>query len=1018
MTGAWTVTLFGGLRATRGTEVVERFRSHNIAALMAYLCLFPRLHSREELADLLWPDSDLEAGRTNLRTAIASLRRQLELPGDLAGSILVTQGRTMVGLNPEAISTDVAHFESLLKGSAHPENSIVEKIAMLAEATGLYAQPLLSGFYETWALTERDRLAEVQWGALRDQAGLYERTGRYDMALECVRRAVSADSLREEAHAEVIRLLMASGQVAAARRQFADLEQLLESELGIEPTPETRALLNAAPAPETRALSDASPAEATLVFAPPPASAAPSNAGDGPVTKPVLVRKPSRLPLTLTQFFGRSKERASLADLLGEGTRLVTLTGPGGSGKTRLAIEVARDLHETFPGGSWFIPLADVREASRISDALAEALPVTRSRAVMPFDQVVEALTRLGRVVLVLDNFEQLAETGANVVQQLLSAVPELCCLVTSRQRLLLDGEREFPLAPLPTPPTPGSPERLLEFPSIQLFVNRAQAARPDFQLSARNAAAVALLCDKLEGIPLAVELAAAWAQTLSPAQTLERLDHRFDLLVSRRRDTPGRHQTLRATVESSYQLLPPATQRFFTQLGQFRGGWTLEAAEAVSGDRDAIYHLTTLREHSLVLASEESQVDGTAETGMRYRMLETLREFADELVSDEDKRRALCERHYGHYLELAQDAEPGLHGHEQAGWIKRLDSERHNMRGALAWATEYDPDAGLRLASALTRFWESRAYVREGSLCMEQLLAVSGGETSLRADILFKSGRFAWYLRNWDLARKRFSESITMYRALNDISGIALPLAAWAGLLLMNDGDGLGAHMALEEAWRATEISGDLRPRLEIYEWRTAMACGMENYAEGERHTQDWLALARQLGDHTIEVAALFWMGLLTANSMDSQRARVYFEQAIAVSKTVGETFWGSGAWFGMALVEVMDGDPERGRQCVQRSYDLLGDMGYQFVHHYLLQALAFVCSAQGDASRAARLLGAVEHLRRTDQTLTASIIGRGFDTYVESAKAALGPEGFAAEQAIGAGMTLDEALAYGLLP
>ncbi|MEO7718904.1 MAG: BTAD domain-containing putative transcriptional regulator [Capsulimonas sp.] len=1005
MTGLWTVTLFGGLRATRGTEVVDRFRSHNIAALMAYLCLFPRLHSREELADLLWPDAELEAARTNLRTAIASLRRQLELPGDIAGSILITQGRASIGVNPNAVASDVGRFESLLRSAARPEKSVDQKTELLCEAVGIYGQPLLSGFYETWALTERDRLAEAYWSALRELAGLYELSGHRDKALDCARRGVSADPLREEAHAEVIRLLVASGQAAVARRQFSDLEQLLEAEMGLEPSPETRALL------------DAAPEAPAFVFAKPPAPVdSPKPEPDTPATEPVLVRKPSRLPLTMTQFFGRAKEREALAGLLRSGTRLVTLSGPGGSGKTRLAIEVARDLHEIFTGGSWFVPLADVRDAHRILDAVAEALPVVRSRAVLPFDQIVETLARLGPSVLVLDNFEQLAETGANVVQQLLGAIPDLCCLITSRQRLLLDGEREFPLAPLPTPRTPGAPERLLEFPSIQLFVNRAQAARPDFQLSARNAAAVALLCDKLEGIPLAVELAAAWAQTLSPAQTLERLDRRFDLLVSRRRDIPGRHQTLRATVESSYQLLPTATQRFFAQLGPFRGGWTLDAAEAVSGDRDAIYHLTTLREHSLVLASEDAPMDDSDDPMMRYQMLETLREFADELTADADQRQVLCERHYQHYLTLAQAAEPGLHGPKQASWIKRLHAERHNTRTALTWAAQYDAEAGLHLASVLTRYWEARAFLREGGLFMEQLLAASAGETPLRADILFKSGRFAWYLRNWDLARVRFAESIAMYRSLNDPAGMALPLAASAGLLLMNDGDGMGAYQALEEAWRCTEVTGDLRPRLEIYEWRTVMACGMEDYPTGEHHAREWLALARTLGDRTIEVAALFWLGLLATNLGEPDRARPLYEQAIAVSKTVGETFWGSGAWFGLGLAELLAGDSVRGRDCVQQSYDLLGDRGYQFVHHYLLQALAYIASAQDDAPRAARLLGAVEHLRRTDQTLRASIIGCIFDPYVERAQTALGEEKFAKEQGVGAGMTLDEALAYGL--
>jgi non-specific serine/threonine protein kinase len=342
-------------------------------------------------------------------------------------------------------------------------------------------------------------------------------------------------------------------------------------------------------------------------------------------------------------------------------------------------------------------------------------------------------------VLLVLDNFEHLAGSGAPLVHTLLARVPNLTCLVTSRQRLLLDGEREFALPPLATPKTEKygdhTPESLLAYPSVALFVSRAQAARPDFALTPRNAEAVARLCQRLEGIPLALELAAAWTQTLTPAQMLERLERRFDLLVSRRRDAPGRHATLRATIEWSWGLLPPDLQRFFAQLSVFRGGWTLEAAEAVTGDPNALLYLTELRERSLVVSDEEDLeeeppcdpdapvenapvVTATTEeaaAGMRFRMLESLREFASERLNESGERAALAARHLAYFLRLAEAAGPHLRGPGQISWLRRLETDHDNLRAALDWSfrSSGTRNPAQRPASAI--FPPMRAFVWPG---------------------------------------------------------------------------------------------------------------------------------------------------------------------------------------------------------------------------------------------------------------------------------------------------------------
>ncbi len=492
------------------------------------------------------------------------------------------------------------------------------------------------------------------------------------------------------------------------------------------------------------------------------------------------------LPLQLTRFFGRETELERLADLLHPGrqgssgaevqgprgaegqedprrqgskgareqgrtgpeppcapvpllprslaapdeTRLVTLTGPGGTGKTRLAVEAARRLLNRFSGAVWFVPLADVSDARLLPEAIGDALRLPRSPGTDPFDLATEILARQPSL-LVMDNLEQVIEEAAPFLQRLIERVPTLTCLVTSRQRLDLSAESEYSVTPLPTPRGIDTPERLVEFDSVRLFVDRAQAVRPDFQVTNQNAPAVAELCDRLEGIPLAIELAAARAQVLSPAQMVQQLSplrrptswvpregqgegsRRFDVLVSRRRDAVERHRTLRATLDWSYRLLSPDLQRMFARLSVFQGGWSLAAAEAVCDEPAALDRLEELRACSLVLAGE----DGTAREGqVRFRMLDTLSEYAAGQLSPPDLADAR-RRHLGYFLLLAEEAEPQLHGPRQGEWLDRLETERANFRAA--------PDcrlasASLLLSGASGRFaatwWRAVSFLRSYS--------------------------------------------------------------------------------------------------------------------------------------------------------------------------------------------------------------------------------------------------------------------------------------------------------------
>jgi DNA-binding SARP family transcriptional activator len=389
----WQIHLLGGLRLVQGPQTITRFRSQKFGALLAYLALFPnRLHSREELADLLWPDADPDAARVNLRSALSSLRRQLEPPGSPAGCILVADGRTHLHLNRDLVQVDAWEFDSALNLASRTTGDTAAE--HLSRAVSLYTGPLLPGYYESWALTERDRLAEAHLQALHQLAALMERSGHADQALHYARLAVSQDPLREESHGVVIRLLMQSGQAAAARRQYEELARLLKEEYDGQPEPRTRELLS------LKSVPPASAPVPSIPVAPPPPPASPRTPAPEPAAAVSVTADaeavPQNFPLTLTRFFGREGEVEALRAQLGsEETRLVTITGPGGSGKTRFSTETARALGAEFRGGIFFVPLADVQEADLLPAALAAVLGIARGGAPnIPLLTQVEAALR------------------------------------------------------------------------------------------------------------------------------------------------------------------------------------------------------------------------------------------------------------------------------------------------------------------------------------------------------------------------------------------------------------------------------------------------------------------------------------------------------------------------------------------------------------------------------------------------------------------------------------------------
>jgi predicted ATPase/DNA-binding SARP family transcriptional activator len=638
----------------------------------------------------------------------------------------------------------------------------------------------------------------------------------------------------------------------------------------------------------------------------------------------------AHLPLPLTRFFGREEILTHLHSLLLEpNTRLLTLTGTGGMGKTRLAVEAARRVVEAFDGAVWFVPLADVRADTGLLSALVEALGLPRASRIEPLEQVCERLSGQ-RSLLVLDNFEHLVEAEAARVSLLLERVPTLTCLVTSRQRLALGGEQELVVPPLPVPergvgsrvwgvvqeprsasepqrqePGPQSadpntrhptPNTLLTIPTVALFVDRAQAVKPDFQVTVGNAEALARLCEGLEGIPLAVELAASRAQVLTPAQMLSQLQDRFGLLVSRRRDVSARHRTLRSALDWSYHLLSPELQQFLCRLSVFRGGFSLEAVEGVCEEELALDYLAQLRECSLILAEDNGEQ-------VRYGMLETLREYAREKLEESGHVKETLDRHLEYFLALAEEAEPRLTGSEQAMWLQRLETEHDNLRAVLMWCLKVEDadkevrlsasfaEIGMRLTGALWRFWYVRGHYREGREWTRRALERKGAQagTSARSKTLYGGGALARSQGDYAGALALFEESLALLRQQDNRRGIAALLNGM-GVVACEQGDNARARDLWEESLIVCRELGERQMLASALTNLGIVTFEQGDYAASWSLHQESLTICTEFGDRRGIALARTNLGNVASRQCNYPEAQALYKESLSIYQELGE--------------------------------------------------------------------------------------------------------------------------------
>lgn len=970
--GRWQVALDG--------QAVMGFESGKVRALLTYLAVESgQPHYREALAGLLWPAVPDAVALASLRQALANLCKTICDPAATPPFLLITRATIQFNLASDH-SLDMADFTTLLAACDRHRHRHVECCRACAErlqqATDFYHGDFLEGFFvsgsfefEEWALIRRERLRHQALDALGHLAGCYERRAAFELAQGTLVRQLELESWHEEAHRRLMHVLARSSQRSAALAQYKTCRRLLAEELGLEPAAETVALYKQIKSGE---LEEESP-------------------GGVP---PLL-----NWPHSATPVIGREAELAELAELIANpDCRLLTILSPGGMGKSRLALEVAAAEAWSFGDGAAFVPLAPLSSADYLAPTIARALGVALSSRGDPRQQLIHTL-REREILIVLDNFEHLRD-GTSLLSELLTQAPRVQLLVTSRERVDVEGEWLFELGGLSYPSRENAALDVKTYSAVQLFLHSARRAQSTFTMAEADWPAVGRICRMVGGMPLAIELAAAWVRVISCAEIAVELERGFSFLSTARRDVTERHRSLRAVFDHSWQLLTAEEQCAFRSLSVFAGSFEREAAKHVAGVTLPL--LSALVDKTLVRRDHAG----------RYDMHELIAEYAREKLCESGDEKMVRGRHTAYMLQLAERAEPKMRGPQQIRWLKRLDTERNNLRAALDWilisGDDQQLETGLRIASALGGYWWMRS-LGEGCDWLARLLhhPLAAKHTSARAKALAQAGDLAIEQEgDYGTARLMYEESLSISRELGDRPVAAASLLG-LGAVARAGGDMAKAQALCEQAlatWQELDeqwgIAWALHELGDVAYEQADLASARSFYGQS-------LVIRREVGDKS-GVAWLFnELGEVARYEGHYERARALYEESLRLHREVGNKAGIIGVLTNMGYVALNLGDDELAKALFEES--LSQNPGIKWLSVLCLTGLAGVAQQAGHS---ARLLGAAEPFcdiaRLADRA--------DHERIVAAVRAQLDETTFAVAWEAGRAMTLNEAVEFAL--
>ena len=928
-----SLSLFGGFQAALDGVPLTAFESNKVRGLLAYLAVEQRSHSREVLSGLLWPEQPEKTARASLRNALFNLRKVL---GDkTADPPYLLTSRNAIQFNPAHISAvDTERFSALLvaaAGHVHRRGPCRVCAGHLEQAVSLYTGSFLHGLHvresaalEDWMALTREAFQQQVLEALDTLSSHYEMHGQLTQAQKYTRRLLEIAPWEESAHRRMMRLLASADQRTAALEQYERCRQILSEELGVEPGEETRRLYEQLRGGDW----------------PPDGTPSPAPPHPGPPPR-------HHLPHPTTPFVGRRQELTWLADSLNDpACRLLTLTGPGGIGKTRLALKAAADTLLQYPDGVHFIPLASVLAPQNLLRAIAEVLEFTLNDRGDPLKQLTGYLHRR-ETLLVLDNFEHLLE-AAGQVSEILQRAPGLQILVTSRERLGLQGEWVLPLHGLDLPETPTS-SNLEASAAIRLFRQTAQRIRLDFDPTSQEWEDIHRICQQLQGFPLAIELAASWVPVMPCDEIAAHLQQGLDFLSTRRRDLAPRHRDLRVVFDHSWRLLIPEEQNTFRQLAVFRGSFSQQALVEITEASPAL--LSALIDKSLLVRHANG----------RYEVHALLREYAAEkLAQQPDLSAVLRQRHAAFFLDFLAQQEARLVGGSQAESIQAISADLENIWLAWAWAVRHHAwDMIARALEAIFVYLQARSLLRDGLDTFNHLLDAlkNAGQTGnlLYGRALARQGRLLLLIGQHQQAQSILRQAIEALQPFQAEKEMALCLRN-LGNAAFYLGDTREARRLCERSLMLSKKTGDLPGAATALNSLAVIAHMLDHYEEARRYNLESLAIKKHLDDQKGIAISLGNLGTVAQAEKNFPEARRFYEQSVAISRQIGDLAGVALTLNNLGDVHRLTGELEAAQRAYQESIAVARQIGDNRTVIYCLDDLGKIARLRGDLRAAVR--------------------------------------------------------------